>query len=164
MRAAASLAHGCVSLGLRCGVVMSGARLERARAAALDAEWEALLDGLARVRADGRRPAATVLADDRAGLDAARLVVITAAMSARLADAVSARSRRGHAAVVWVDARSFGSGHAAPDAADAVASELIRRGVPVARVRRGDDLATALAGSVIAAAPVARSAVPEGVA
>src|SRR3712207_7801332 len=48
--------------------------------------WRVALDHLAAVRDDGRRPLGAVLDDERAGLDAFRLYLVTAHLTPRLGD------------------------------------------------------------------------------
>jgi hypothetical protein len=87
-------------------------------------------------------------------LDAARVYVVTAAMTPALADRLRAlRSARRDVAVVWVDLASFaGNGGAPPGAADGAALALARAGSAVVRIRRGDDLGRALSAARLAVA------------
>jgi hypothetical protein len=122
--------------------------------ASLDGDWRVALDLLAGVRADGRRALPTILDDERAGLDALRLYLVTASLTPRLGDRlVAMQFGRVDVAVVWVDARTWGRERPEPGAPDGVALRLARAGVPIARVRRGDDVRAALAGGVREGAP-----------
>ncbi len=77
-------------------------------------------------------------------IDAARLYVVTAALTPGLADRLlQLRSGRRDIAVVWVDSPSFAGNPSIPGA-QAAALRLARAGVPVARLGNGDDLRRAL--------------------
>jgi hypothetical protein len=77
-------------------------------------------------------------------VDAARVFVVTAAMSAQLAERLLAlRSAQRDIAVVWVDAPDF-AGNGADTAQNAAALRLTRSGIPMARIRRGDDVGRSL--------------------
>jgi hypothetical protein len=92
------------------------------------------------VRADGTHPLAAALEEGRSAVEAERLYLVTADLSPRLADRVAALAVRRETAVVWVDARTWAQPVVTPGLPDGVALNLTRLGVPVARVRRGDDL------------------------
>ena len=132
--------HQCRTFAAR-----ATARTEKLPLASLEGDWRAALDLLAGVRDDGRRSLAAVLEDERAGLDAFRLYVVTANLNPRLADKLIAMQfGRIDTAVVWVDARSWARKAPKPAAPDGVALRLSRAGIPFARVRRGDDVRGAL--------------------
>ena len=72
------------------------------------------------------------------------MYVVTAAMSAALAERLlGLRSSQRDVAVVWVDAPDF-AGNGADTAQSAAALRLARSGVPMARIRLGDDVGRAL--------------------
>ncbi len=149
VRAAGSLVRSVASDGSRAALVVSGQRIERTAATAGDAEWRSLLDVLASVRADGRRTLASALAEGRDGLDAARLFLVTCDLTMGLAERVTAVAARRDVAVVYVDATAWGASVPAAGAGRAAAlAVLATRGVPVARLGRGDDLARVLRGTV----------------
>ena len=80
-----------------------------------------------------------------AGL-ATELVVVTGALDARLTDSLLERAfARRPTALVLVETPSFGPG-AAPPARDPALLRLSAAGVPVATLRKGDDLAAKLSG------------------
>ena len=141
--------------GRRASLVVSGARIERTGVTSVDGDWRAVLEVLARVQPDGRRSLAATLDDGRAGLDAARLFLVTSDLDARLADRVSAAQGRRELAIVWVDARTWHDGDRAPGLPDGIASTLARRGVAIARLSRGSDVAAVLSASAGAPREVA---------
>ena len=154
VRIAASILHRLGQTGHRSALVSTTARMEKTPLASLDGDWRVALDLLAGVRPDGRRALPTILDDERAGLDAMRLYLVTASLTPRLGDRlVAMQFGRVDVAVVWVDPRTWGRERPEPGAPDGVALRLARSGVPVARVRRGDDVRTALAGGVREGAP-----------
>jgi uncharacterized protein (DUF58 family) len=158
VRAAGSLLRRLVAEGRRTSLVLSGARVDRTAVTSLEGDWRTALDVLATVRPDGHRPLISVLNDGRAGLDAARLFLVTADLSARLEERIALVGGRREVNVVWVDTRSWEAPEAIGGAADLVAASLVRRGVGVARLHRGVDLAAVLSRG---AAPAASStAVP----
>jgi hypothetical protein len=108
------------------------------------AEWQRALDLLAGAQADARTSAASLLASEAGAASRARqLVVVTSQLPPALAELLVARvlSRR-PAAVVYVDAPTFAGRGATREPA---LLRLASAGVPVAVVRRGDDLAEVLA-------------------
>ena len=91
VRAAASLLTRMVEGGQRCSLVMHGQTRRRIRIRAGGGDWGTALAALAAVRADATRPLSTMLRDtlgDGAAdaVDAARLYVVTAALSPALAE------------------------------------------------------------------------------
>jgi uncharacterized protein (DUF58 family) len=145
VRAAGSLVRSVAMEGARSALVVSGQRIERTVATTGDADWSAVMEVLASVRADGRRTLASALADGRDGLDAARLFLVTSDLSAGLVDRITAVVARRDIALVWVDPGSWGSSDAgaAPGRSPLLAA-LASRGVSVAHLRRGDDVARVL--------------------
>ena len=160
VRAAASVLRRLAAAGRRSALVINGARPLRVPVATLEGDWHAALEALADVRPDGRIPLAAALDEGRSGSDAQRLLLVTAALDGRLADRVSSLAVRREVGVVWVDARTWAE-HPSVELGppDAVALTLARRGVPVARVRRGDDLHGVL-DAPRASAAARREAVP----
>ena len=85
-------------------------------------------------------------------VDAARLFVVSAALTPALADRLLAlRSYRRDIALVWVDAPTFAGRTTGHGPEEAASLQLARAGVPVARLRAGDDV-----GAVLSATTVAR--------
>ena len=77
---------------------------------------------------------------------ATELVVVTGLLDARLTDALLERAfARRPTALVLVEAASFGPEQAAP-VRDPALLRLHAAGVPIATIRKGDDLAAKLSG------------------
>jgi uncharacterized protein (DUF58 family) len=142
VRAAGSILRAHAERNRRVALMVNGAAQAMTRITSADGDWRRALELLAAAEPDGRRSAAAVLADEtRAIVRALELTVVTALLTAELADRliqhVLAHRR---VSLVYVDAASF---------AGAVRREptLLRlqaAGVPVAVVRHGDDLAAVL--------------------
>src|SRR3954453_7953753 len=151
VRAAASLMSRMVALGQRCSLVIHGATRERLRIQAGGGEWATVLAALAAVEPTADRPLHAMLRDVAAGsgaaeaVDAARLFVVTAAVSPALADRLLAlRSARRDVALVWVDAPTYAGRRTEPGREDGASLRLAHAGVSVARLRHGDDVAAVL--------------------
>ena len=143
VRAAASLLNRLIESGQRSSLLIHGRLRRRLRIGGGGSSWPAALAELATVEADAGRPLRDLLAaPGGGGVDAAAVFVVTAAMSAGLADrlrAIHGSQRR--VAVVWVDARSFaGAVPVRPGAVEGAALGLSRSGIVVARVRLGDSI------------------------
>jgi uncharacterized protein (DUF58 family) len=154
VRAAASLLHRLVESGQRSSLIIHGRLRRRIRIGGGGATWPAVLAELATVDADAPRPLATLLAQPGGGgVDAVSVFVVTAAMTAALADrllAIHGAQRR--VAVVWVDAPSFAGAGGRPGIADGAALRLARSGIAVARIRQGDSIPERLSSSARLAA------------
>jgi uncharacterized protein (DUF58 family) len=158
VRAAASLLSRMVTLGQRCSLVLHGSSRQRLRIQAGGGEWGSVMAALAAVEPDAERPLHVMLRDLIAGsgaaesVDAARLFVVSAALTPALADRLLAlRSYRRDIALVWVDAPTFAGRTTGHGPEEAASLQLARAGVPVARLRAGDDV-----GAVLSATTVAR--------
>jgi uncharacterized protein (DUF58 family) len=151
VRAAASLLHRMVVLGQRCSLVIHGASRSRLRLQAGGGEWITAMAALAAVDADAERPLESMLRDGGGeALDAARVFVVTSSLTPVLADRMlTLRSARRELALVWVDAPTFTGAHPAPGQAEAASLRLAARGVPVARLRAGDDVAAVLSAAAV---------------
>jgi hypothetical protein len=125
----------------------------------LEGDWRVALEVLATVQPDGRRSLVAALEDGRAGLDAARLFLITTELTPQLEQRLSLVSGRREVALVWVDARTWGDRAPAVGTSEGIALALQRRGVAVVRIRRGDDLASVLQAGVRVATPPPSQAV-----
>jgi uncharacterized protein (DUF58 family) len=147
VRAAASLLHRLVESGQRSALVIHGASYTRIRVGDAGGHWATALGALAGAQADAPRTLAAALGESAhaaARVDAARVFVVTAAMSAELAERLLAlRSAQRDIAVVWVDAADF-AGNGAVTAQNAAALRLTRSGIPMSRIRLGDDIGRAL--------------------
>ena len=158
VRAAASLLSRMVTLGQRCSLVLHGSSRQRLRIQAGGGEWGSVMAALAAVEPDAERPLHVMLRDLIGGsgaaesVDAARLFVVSAALTPALADRLLAlRSYRRDIALVWVDAPTFAGRTTGHGPEEAASLQLARSGVPVARLRAGDDV-----GAVLSATTVAR--------
>ncbi len=140
VRVAASILRRLVTTGQRAALITNGARLDRLPVTSGEGDWRGALEFLAGVQADGRNGLAAALEDGRGTLEAQRLYLVTAELTPRLADRVGTLAVRREIAVAWVDARTWNGARAEPGLAEGVALTLARMGVPLARVRRGDDL------------------------
>jgi uncharacterized protein (DUF58 family) len=161
VRAAASLLRRMSDAGQRSSLVIHAAQRSRYRLGFGSGDWAAVLGELAAVEATAPRPLAELLGESGRGpdpVDAARIFVITAGMSAILAERVlGMSSSQCEPAVVWIDAASFAAAKRKKDTApEAAALRLTRSGVAVARIRAGDHVAQALS------APVLRLVVARG--
>jgi len=161
VRAAASLLRRMSDAGQRSSLVIHAAQRSRCRLGFGSGDWAAVLGELAAVEATAPRPLAEFLGESSRGpdaVDAARVFVITAGMSAILAERILAMaSSQCEPAVVWIDAASFAPAKRRKDTApEAAALRLTRSGVAVARIRAGDHVGQALS------APVLRLVVARG--
>ena len=161
VRAAASLLRRMSDAGQRSSLVIHAAQRSRYRLGFGSGDWAAVLGELAAVEATAPRPLAEFLGESSRGpdpVDAARVFVITAGMSAILAERILAMaSSQCEPAVVWIDAASFATAKRKKDTApEAAALRLTRSGVAVARIRAGDHVGQALS------APVLRLVVARG--
>ena len=161
VRAAASLLRRMSDAGQRSSLVIHAAQRSRHRLGFGGGDWAAVLGELAAVEATAPRPLAELLGESGRGpdpVDAARIFVITAGMSAILAERVlGMSSSQCEPAVVWIDAASFAAAKRKKDTApEAAALRLTRSGVAVARIRAGDHVGQALS------APVLRLVVARG--
>ena len=138
VRAAASLLRAQVVRGRRAVLVLNAQAPDVVRVHSYEADWRTALASLAAAEPTGDRPLAGLLAGrDGPAADAQELVVVTASVTAALAERLIQKAFQRHAvSVVYVDAASF-NGITRPT------PELLRlqaAGIPVAVVRRGDDL------------------------
>jgi uncharacterized protein (DUF58 family) len=142
VRAAASLVHALSSRGRRVLLVTTAREPRLAYLEVRRRGLERALDLLAAVRADADHGLAEALHDvRRRTLEAGELVVCTCALSEASALALLHAAERQSTSVVWVVPRVIvESPLTSPDAL-----RLVAAGVPLAVVRPGDDLASALA-------------------
>jgi uncharacterized protein (DUF58 family) len=148
VQAAGSLLKAHASRGRRAALLVNSARPVYQRVHSFDGDWRRALEVLAGVEPDGHVPAANLLADEAGPAGRAlELTVVTSALTGRLAERLAHRAAARHGAtLVYVDPASFGPEPAERPTAEAMAQllRLQRSGVPVAVVRRGDDLAEKL--------------------
>ncbi|HET7567245.1 MAG TPA: DUF58 domain-containing protein [Gaiellaceae bacterium] len=144
VRAAGSILHAQARRGRRAVLALNTAGRETQTVGSEGGDWRRALELLAAAEPDARTPAFALLeASGGAAARSLELVVVTSRVEAPLVHRLVQRalSRRG-VAVVYVEPESFAGRAARPQ------PELLRlqaAGVPVAVVRRGDDLAAALA-------------------
>jgi len=156
VRAAGSILKAHAARGRRAALIVNCAARSYQRVHSFDGDWLRALETLAAVEPDSPTAVAAMLADEAGpAARALELTVVTASLTPRLAERLSQRVFQRHAAtLVYVDAASFADvPPLQPD--PGVAAQILRlerAGVPVAVVRRGDDLATALAGQQVGAA------------
>ena len=108
----------------------------------LDESWEAALDLLAAATPDAARSLRVVLTDPRLAAARAPELIVVTCRPEEIGAAALDGSRAG--GVVLVDAPTYAGAPPSPAASTLV--RLTGAGVPVAVVRCGDDLATALGG------------------
>ena len=155
VQAAGSILKAHAARGRRAALIVNCASRAYQRVHSFDGDWLRALDALAAVEPDGPTPVTSMLADEAGPASRAlELTVVTASLSPRLADRLAQRVFQRHAAtLVYIDPVSF----AAPEKDEmdtGVAAQIIRlerAGVPVAVVRRGDDLVSVLGGGPIGA-------------
>jgi uncharacterized protein (DUF58 family) len=150
VRAAGSLLLAQARRGRRALLIVNGAQRTTQRVHSYETDWRQSYDLLAAAEADGRTPAAALLTDEASSAARAlELTVVTSALSPQLAERLLQRTlRQRRAAVVLVDATSFGPNGAAPSQRPLLL-RLQAAGVPVAVLRRGDDLAAKLGGPAL---------------
>ena len=143
VRAAGSVLRSHAARGRRAVLAVNSARRESVHVASLGGDWQAALELLAAVEPDGSRPLDELLS--REGGPAARaleVVVVTATLGPELVTSLLRRRAHLGVSVVWIDAASYAG---RPSTRDPSLLRLGAAGVPVAVVRRGADLAQALA-------------------
>jgi uncharacterized protein (DUF58 family) len=156
VRAAGSLLKSHASRGRRAALIVNSASRPYQRVHSFDGDWLRAFELLAAVEPDGPMPVAAMLADEGGPTGRAiDLTVVTASLSPRLVDRLLQRMMSRHAAtLVYVERGSFGEA-ASVQLDSAVAGQVLRLqrgGVPVAVLRRGDDLASILGAQPVGAA------------
>jgi uncharacterized protein (DUF58 family) len=156
VRAAGSILKSHATRGRRAALVVNSMGRPQQRVHTFDGDWRRAFELLAAVEPDGMTPVTALLADEAgAAQRALELTVVTAVLSPRLTDRLLQRSLARHAStLVYVDPTSFAAAQGAERDA-AVAAQILRLergGVPVAVLRRGDDLVEALGAQRIGAA------------
>ena len=158
VRAAGSILRAHASRGKRASLIVNGRARLYQQVHSFDGDWSAALELLAAVEPDGDIPASTVLADEAGpAARALELTVVTSVLSPRLVERLIQRTLARHLAVlVYVDPASFGEqGEWGTRLSNESATQLIRLeriGVPVAVLRRGDDLLQKLSGETMGVA------------
>ena len=126
-------------------LVTSGAATETVSVRSYDRDWPRALEVLASAEQTGRRPLEAFIADETGVVGrASDLAVVTAALRPTLVEALIARAvSRQQVSVVYVELPSFDGRNGAVGVQGAML-RLESAGVPVAILRRGDDLGVAL--------------------
>jgi uncharacterized protein (DUF58 family) len=141
VRVAGSLVLAQAKRGRRAVLVVNGAHRTVQRVHSVETDWPQAFDLLAAAEADGHAPAAALLGEEGSSVTRAlELTVVTASLSPLLVERLLRRSLgQGRAALVYVEPSSFGANgdRRAPQPA---LLRLQAGGVPVAVIRRGDDL------------------------
>lgn len=147
VRAAGSLLLAQARRGRRALLVLNAAQPTTQRVHSFETDWRQAYDLLAAAEPDGRTPVAALLSEDAGSLARAlELTVVTAALAPQLVDRLLQRTlNQRRAALVYVDGSSFDG---APAVSEPALLRLSAAGVPVAVLRRGDDLAAKLAGGI----------------
>ena len=146
--AAGSILRAHAGRGRRAGLVVNALETRYQQVHTLDGDWGLALELLASAKPDGHNPLASLLVDGSGpAAKAVELCVVTSALSVRLADRLLQRAvMRRTTSLVYVDPASFAATPAEPPAEARVQlARLAHAGIPVAVVRRGDDLAARLA-------------------
>jgi hypothetical protein len=149
VRIAGSIVRTHARRGRRTSLVVNSRYRTYQRVHSFDGDWQRALELLAAVEPDGHVPLSGFLADEAgSAARALELTVVTAALSPRLVDRLLQRTVHHHgASVVYVDPVSFV--RPSPGRPREVSAQLLRlerAGIPALVLRRGDDIATALAG------------------
>jgi uncharacterized protein (DUF58 family) len=153
VRAAGSLLLAQARRARRSVLVINGAQPAVQRVHSYETDWRQAYDLLAAADPDGHAPAASLLGDESGALARAlELTVVTSSLSPLLVERLLQRTlSRRRAALVFVDPASFGPNGAHPAPQPALL-RLQTVGVPVAVLRRGDDLRANLRGGRLRAA------------
>ena len=147
VRAAGSILRAHALRGRRTVLTISSSPPESCHVASFGGDWRVALELLAAIEPTGGDPLDRFLGRDGSpATQAMELVVVTALLTPSLADALLERAfARRPTSLALVDAASFGPDEAQP-LRDPALLRLQASGVPVAVVRRGDDLAAKLSG------------------
>ncbi len=146
VRVAGSLLLAQVQRGRRCVLVLNTAGREMQAVSSDGPEWQRALELLAAAEPDAHGPAASLLRSaDGAAARALELVVVTSRIESSLVDRLLERALTHRpVALVHVEPESFAGRPRRPEPA---LLRLQAAGVPIAVVRQGDDLASALDGA-----------------
>jgi uncharacterized protein (DUF58 family) len=147
VRIAGSILWTHARRGRNARLLVTSSGAEPVAVRAYERDWSRAMEALAAAEQDGRRPLEGFLGDT-AG-DAARasdVVVVTPVLRPALVEALIARGvSRQQVSVVYVDLPSFGGRERRAAGVDAAVLRLEAAGIPVAVIRRGDDLHGVLA-------------------
>jgi uncharacterized protein (DUF58 family) len=142
VRAAGSVLRAYVARRRKAALATTGRAASVVPAGSSEGDFRAVLDALAAVEPDALHGLARSLGTEAiSAQQAGELVVVTAKLEPAAAAALLRVATRRLLSVVWVDAASFVS---RPARADPGLLRLSAAGIPLAIVRRGEDLAAAL--------------------
>lgn len=142
VRAAGSVLNAYVARGRTAALVTTGRAGPVVQARSSDSDCRTVLDALAAVEPDALHGLARSLGSEQTpAARAGELVVVTATREPEAVAALLGTAMRRPVSVVWVDAASYLS---RPARAVPGLLRLSAAGIPVAVVRRDDDLATVL--------------------
>ena len=165
LRAAGSILHAHVKRSRHAALIVSTITPAYHRVHTLDGDWHAALELFAAVEPNGHVPASAVLSDESGpAARALELTVVTSTLTTRLVDRLLQRTLAHHgAALVFVDPTTFADdtipeAERGPTESAVQLLRLDRAGVPTLVLRRGDDLATKLAGGIAPDVKVAAGA------
>jgi uncharacterized protein (DUF58 family) len=147
VRAAGSILWAHARRGRNGSLMVTGAGAESVSVRSYERDWPRAMEALAAAEQDGRRPLEAFL-DETAGpaAGASDLVAVTPALRPALVEALIARAvSRQLVSVVYVDLPSFERRDRRAAGVESAVLRLQAAGIPVAVVRRGDDLAQILA-------------------
>jgi uncharacterized protein (DUF58 family) len=150
VRAAGSLLLAQARRGRRAVLLVNGANRTVQRVHSYETDWQQAYDLLAAAEPDGHAPAASLLGDEGNVVSRAlELTVVTSSLSPLLVERLLQRTlSQRRAALVFVDPASFGSNGDRAEPRPALL-RLQAAGVPVAVLRRGDDLLARLGGDAL---------------
>ena len=142
VRAAGSVLKVHAGRGRKAALVTTGSGGAVVQVSSLAEDFRLVLGVLAVARPDARSKLARWLVHEQARTaQAGELVVVTASLEPAAVDVLLAIASRRLLSIVWVDAPSYAG---RPTRTPSGPLRLSGLGIPVAVVRRGDDLATAL--------------------
>lgn len=142
---AASIARSCIDQGRGVGLIATGSHYEIVQAERSDRTYIKMLEALAVVRADGRRPLAEVLVAEARRFDRnSSLVVVTASTDPSWVDALGMiATRRVQASVVFVDSSTFNDRRPAGSPIGTLVDARVKTYVVHRGIRISDALRTA---------------------
>jgi uncharacterized protein (DUF58 family) len=148
VRAAGSILHMYARRGRRAMLVVNSSPPRSQRIRSQEGDWRLALELLAAAEPTGQLPSHSLLDEDGPlAPHTSDLVLVTAALDRALVDSVLRHIPRRRTTLVYVDAASFAPAIAPNARPEPLLLRLQASGVPVAVVRRGDDLAAVLGGS-----------------
>jgi uncharacterized protein (DUF58 family) len=142
VRAAGSVLRAHAARGRRATLVTTGARAEVLEVCSLEGDLRAALDALAAVEPDAAYGLGPALGREQSpAARAGELVIVSATVEPAYLEAILASAGRRIVSLVWVDAPSYAG---RPTRSLPGLLRLSAAGIPVATLRKGDDLASAL--------------------